>query len=235
MKRFLGTYLFCLALPLSAVCQTSNADMRTLAIVRDLERESRPGRSARLGPQVVGDPYFSPNWCDGSVTLYRENKTYKLPEIKFDMLNYGIDLIIEKNFKSLDGSLVHSFEITDSITGIPHRFVNGKEFTRDGVPIRGFLEILCWGKLDVYALVETSLLRPNYNTQIQSGSENYTVSKKRIILYSPGTELRPMNKKEVSKLWSEKEVQMKEFQKVNKLSLSKDRDLLLMVDYFNTL
>jgi hypothetical protein len=206
-----------------------------MSIVRDLERESRPFRSGNLGPEVVGDPYYASNWSSGSVTLYRENKTYKLPEIKFDMLNYGIDLILDKNFKSLDGNLVQSFELIDSITGISHRFVNGKDFTRDGVPIRGFLEILCWGKLDVYAFIETSLLRPNYNTAIGSGSENYQVAKKRFLLYSPGTELRPLGKKELTKLWSETDAQMKEFQKVNHLSLSKDRDLLLMVDYFNTL
>ena len=54
-------------------------------------------------------------------------------------------------------------------------------------------------------------------------------------MYSPGIALLPMNKKELVTLWKEKQSEMNSFQKINKLSLSNERDLLLMVDYFNTL
>ncbi|MBL7863393.1 MAG: hypothetical protein JNK10_00855 [Cyclobacteriaceae bacterium] len=222
-------------LPLGAVCQISNEDLKTISMVRDLERESRPFRSANLGPQVVGDPYYDKNWNPGRITLFREEKTYKLKGIKYDMLNNGLDVMIDNNIKSLDGTLVKSFDYTDSLTSLPHSFVNGKDFIVDGTPLSGFLEVLCWGKLDVYSYTQTTLLRPNYNTAMQSGSENYTISKKKSMLYGPGKELRALNKKELTKIWAEKESEMKEFQKINKLSLGKERDLLLMVDYFNTL
>ncbi len=235
MKRWAIFYYGLCFLPLNAVGQLGYEDLKTMLVVRDLERESRPSRAAAGGPELEGDPYYGTSWCQGSITLYRENKTFKLPKIKFDMLNYGIDLLFDNNLKSLDGSLVQTFEFSDSLTNLPHRFVNGKDFTRESIPISGFLEILCWGKLDVYALTETTLLRPNYNTAIGSGSENYQIVKKRVLLYGPGAELRPLSKKELTKIWREREVEMKNFQKINRLNLSKDRDLLLMVDYFNTL
>jgi hypothetical protein len=235
----LMNYLFrvlIFVLPLNAVGQVSNEDLKTMRIVSDLERESRPSRSGVMGPEVEGSQYYSPSWNAGSLTLYRENKTYELKGLKYDMLNYGIDILFDKGVvKSLDGNMVQTFEYKDSLTNLPHRFVNAKEFTREGAPIRGFMEVLCWGKVDVYSFTETTLLRPNYNTAIGSGNQNYVISKKRVLLYSPGTELRPLNKKDLTKIWAEREVEMKKFQKVNKLNLSKERDLMLMVDYFNTL
>ncbi len=235
MNRYVLAFFVVIFLPLNVVCQISNTDLKTIMIVRDLERESRPSRNEASGPGVQGDPYFTTSWCAGSITLYRENKVFKLPKMKYDMLNYGIDILLEDKLKALDGSVIQSFEFVDSASNLPHHFLNGKEFARQGVPIRGFLEVLCWGKLDVYSLVETTLLRPNYNTTLSAGSEDYQIVKKRTMLYSPGTELRVMNKKELSKIWAEREVEMKKFQRINKLNLSNERDLLLMVDYFNTL
>ena len=235
MNQYLIVLLFVVLLPLNAVCQVSNEDLKTMLIVRDLERESRPSRGAITGPGVVGDPYYSKRWNPGTITIYRDNKTFKLPGIKYDMVNFGVDALLDNQIKSLDGNLVKSFEYADSISRLPHRFVNGKDFTRDGVPVLGFLEILCWGKVDVYAFTETTILKPNYNTALSSGSQDYQISKKRTLVYSPGIALRPMNKKELVTLWKEKESEMNSFQKINKLSLSNERDLLLMVDYFNTL
>ena len=235
MRRYGPALFLLLLLPLDAVCQISSQDLKTIMIVRDLERESRPSRSAASGPGLVGDPYYTMSWCGGAITLYSENKTYKLLKMKYDMLNYGIDILLEDKLKSLDGSVIQSFEFVDSVTNLPHRFLNGKDFARESVPISGFLEVLCWGKLDVYSFVETTLLRPNYNTTLSAGSEDYQIVKKRTLLYSPGTDLRVMNKKELTKIWAGREVEMKKFQRINRLNLSKERDLLLMVDYFNTL
>ncbi len=216
--------------------QISNEDLKTTLIVRDLERESRPSRSANLGPDLEGDPYMTRYWNKGRITLYRENKTYELSAIRYDVYNNGIEVLFDKNtLKSLDGKLVQSFVYNDSITGLPRSFINAKEYTRDGIALTGFLEVLCWGKVDVFSYTTTSLLRPNYNTAIGSGNPNYQLVKKRVLLYGPGTELRPLSKKELTKIWAEKEPEMTKFQKTNKLSLSRERDLMLMVDYFNTL
>lgn len=207
-----------------------------MRILGDLERESRPYRSGSSGPEVEGDPYLWTSWSPGSVTLYRENKTFELAGLKYDVLNYGIDVYFDADrIKSLDGNLVQAFEYKDSLTQLPHRYVNAKDFTRDGVAVRGFLEVLCWGKVDVYAFTEAILLKPNFNMALGSGNKNYQISKKKVLLYSPGSELRPLNRKELEKLWSERAAEMNKFQKVNKLNPSRERDLMLMVDYFNTL
>ncbi len=228
--------IFIMAIPCIALGQVSNIEMRTMRLLGDLERESRPYRSGNNGPEVEGDPYLWTNWSPGSVTLYRESKTYDLAGLKYDVLNYGIDVWFDKErIKSLDGNLVQAFEYRDSLTQVPHRFINAKDFTRDGVPVKGFLEVLCWGKVDVYSFTEATLLKPNYNMAIGSGNKNYLISKKKVLLYSPGTELRSLSKKELSKIWHEREAEMNKFQKVNKLNLSRERDLMLMVDYFNTL
>ncbi|MBL7851342.1 MAG: hypothetical protein JNN04_10605 [Cyclobacteriaceae bacterium] len=226
-----------LCLPYTVVGQVSNEELRTMRILGDLERESRPFRSnSANGPEVEGDSYLWKNWSPGSLTLYRENKTYEISGLKYDVLNFGLDIYFESDkIKSLDGNLVQSFEYKDSVTQIPHRFVNGKNFTRDGAPVRGFLEVLCWGKVDVYAFTEATLLKPNYNVAIGSGSKNYQIYKKRVLLYSTATELRSLSRKELETLWSERADEMKKFQKINKLNPSRERDLMLMVDYFNTL
>lgn len=226
--------LFCL--PYVAVGQVSNEELRTMRVLGDLERESRPYRSGSSGPEVEGDPYLWTSWSPGSVTLYRENKTFELAGLKYDVLNHGIDVYFDADrIKSLDGNLVQAFEYKDSLTNLPHRYLNAKDFTRDGVAVRGFLEVLCWGKVDVYALTEAILLKPNFNMALGSGNKNYQISKKKVLLYSPGSELRPLNRKELEKLWSERAAEMNKFQKVNKLNPSRERDLMLMVDYFNTL
>ncbi len=206
-----------------------------MLIVRDLERESRPSRSADIGPEVEGSPYITEYFSSGSLTLYREERKYQVNALRYDVHRIGLDLRLDQQIKYLDGSLVKEFEYTDSLTTLPKRFVNGKDLTREGAPLRGFLEVLCWGKVDVYAYLETTLLKPNYNMAIGSGNKNYQIVRKRTLLYSPGTELRPLSKKELSKLWAERETEMAKFQKINKLNPTRERDLMLMVDYFNTL
>lgn len=213
----------------------SNQDLNTILIVRDLERESRVSRGTTTGPRLVGSPYYSDAWNNGTVVLYAENKSYKLTGIKYDMVNFGLDVLVDGKSKFLGGNHIKSFEYIDSVTNLPHRLLNGKDFTLDGAPIHGFLEILCWGKLDVFAFTETSVTEPNYNVILNTGSENYVVKKKRTLVYGPGVDLRPMNTKELTKVWNERAAEMKKFQKINKLRLSTERDLLLMVDYFNTL
>lgn len=235
MKIHLLTVSILCLLTTSSYGQMGNEDLKTLLIVRDLERESRSSRSALTGPKVVGDPYYSDKWNNTVFVLYAEGKTYRLPMVKYDMLNFGLDILADSKLKFLDGNLVKSFEYKDSVTNVPHRFLNGKDFMRDWVPIHGFLEILCWGKIDVFSFTETSVTNPNYNVILNTGSEDYQIVKRRILLYGSGANLRSMNKKELEALWSQKESEMKKFQRINKLNLSKERDLLLMVDYFNTL
>lgn len=222
-------------LPCLVVGQVSNDDLRSMRVMQDLERESRPFRGGATD-EVEGDPYLWTRWSPGSVTLYREDKFYEIPGLKYDVLNHGIDVMFDKErLKSLDGDLVKEFEYKDSLTQLPHRFINAKAFTRDGLPLKGFLEVLCWGKVDVYSYTEATLLKPNYNVAVGSGHKNYQISKKKSLLYSPGVDLRPLNKKELTKLWSERATEMNKFQKINKLNTSRERDLMLMVDYFNTL
>lgn len=235
MNRYIVVLLFVTLLPLIAVGQVSNEDLKTMLIVRDLERESRPSRSPITGPEVMGDPYYSPSWNPGTITIYKDEKTYSLSSIKYDMLDFDINVLIDGKLNSLKGNLVKSFNYTDSLTEVTHRFVNGSDFTFEGAPLRGFLEIMCWGRLDVYSFTEASLLKPSFNRALSAGNENFQIVKKKVLLYGPGVDLRPLKKKELTKLWKAKEVQMNEFQRINKLKLSKDADLLLMVDYFNTL
>lgn len=206
-----------------------------MSMVRDLDRESKPFRKADTGPEVEGDPYLWTSWSPGTITLYRENKTYDIVGMKYDVLYDGLDIMLDDQVKSLDGGLVQAFNYKDSLNQLPHRFVNGKDFTRAGVPVKGFLEVLCWGKVDVYQFVEATLLKPTYNMQVQSGNKNYQITKKKVLLYSTSVELRPLDKKDLQKLWSERAEEMTKFQKVNKLNPSRDRDLMLMIDYFNTL
>jgi hypothetical protein len=223
-------------LPRIVAGQVSNEELKAMRIASDLERESRPFRSGSVGPEVDGDPYLWAHWGPGSVTLYRESKTFPLPGLKLDVLNHGIDIFFEPTkIKSLDGNLVQTFEYRDSLTRVPHLFVNAKDFTREGTPLRGFLEVLCAGKVNVFAYVEATLLKPNYNMAIGSGNKNYQISKKRTLFCSVGPELLPLKKKELSKLWGEREAEMARYLKVNNLNYSRERDLILMVSYFKDL
>jgi hypothetical protein len=236
MKHCLLSLVILVGIPCMVVGQVSNEELRAMRVLGDLERESRPYRSGNNGSEVEGDPYLWPRWNPGTITLYRENKTFDIPGFKYDVLNGGFDVLFGPDrIKFLDGNLVQEFEYKDSLTQLPHRFVNAKDYTRGGVQIRGFLEVLCWGKVDVYAFVEATLLKPNYNMALGSGNKNYQISKKRALLYSPGSDLRPLSRKELSKLWRERETEMAKFQRINKLNPSRERDLMLMIDYFNTL
>ena len=140
MKSCCLLFLGCLLLTTTLLAQSGNEDLKTQLIVRDLERESRPARSVPTGPKVIGDPYLTTYWNKGTVTLYREDKTFNLTAIKYDVANFTVDVLINKEQRALDGSIIRTFHYTDSVTQLPHHFVNGKNFERDSVPIRGFLE-----------------------------------------------------------------------------------------------
>jgi hypothetical protein len=185
---------------------------------------------------AVGDPYLTGAWNAGTITLYRNSATYAAPKFKYDVFNNGVDILLEDNsIRSLRGDVIQSFLYSDSLTHAPHRFINAKGFTLEGHPLSGFLEVLCWGKVDVYAFVEVANLKPARETGVRTGNRMYEITKSRVLVYSPGTELRQLDRRELSRIWSEREAEMMRFQKVNKLDPSREGDLMLMIDYFNTL
>lgn len=235
MKQVLIILYLISSLPLSAVCQLGNEDLRTMMIVRDLERESRPFRTKDNGPGVTGDPYYSPFWNKGSVTIYREEKKFELPAIRYDVFHNSVEVQVGTIPKSLDGKLVRSFEYADSVTNQVHRFVNGRDFELDGAPLTGFLEVLSFGKLGLYSYTTMTLLSPNYNKALVAGREDYHISKKTNLLFGSGKTLIHLTKKDLAKAWGEQAPAMQKYQKVNRLTLSSERDMTFLFEYFNGL
>lgn len=113
--------------------------------------------------------------------------------------------------------------------------MNEKDLPIDPKPGSGFIEIVCTGKLSLFAQLTCSVLQPNYNAALGSGNEHFAISRKRNFYLVAGSAITIANWKQVKKKWRSKKSEMEAYKKKHGLSLSREKDLIQLINYFNSL
>ena len=183
---------------------------------------------------TIGDNYLNKEWNQATFLLYRSEKMIEGYPAKFDIQSDLFEVKTNNGIKILDNSKVKNVVWIDSLTSLPHYFVNGKEYRIEGVPSTGILEIVVDGIFPLFKKTELFVKEPTYNVAFDVGSRDKKIFQKEIMYYGKDKDLmRVKNKKDVLAAAGGRATEVEAFVKSNKLNLNKETDLKRVFEFLN--
>jgi len=177
---------------------------------------------------VTGTPYFLDFWSKGKVTT-KSGKNYVDMPLKYDIMN---DKLI---FQGEGGNMMYftepvsTFEILDIGQSTSYKFINGLPIT-DGLNPSSFFQIIASGKLSLFKRVykkiteSTSYGSATINKSFNIYNSYYILQKENLIKIS-------LNKKSLIGLIPDKEKEITEYLKKEKIDFKQDSDLNKLFNY----
>ncbi|MDB5206830.1 MAG: hypothetical protein JWR72_1905 [Flavisolibacter sp.] len=182
---------------------------------------------------VEGTELLYPEWCAGVVKTKDGNALRGL-KLKYNQLEDRLYYINSSSVSMMFVTPIKEFAIGDSLLGIKNRVF------RNGFPVTGkfknetYFEVLADGKI--------ILLKKTIKNIIESKDYNSPVTKKQIIdddqyyLYNDGQMfLVKKDKAAIASVLKSKAPGMEAYIAANKLNLKKEKDLINLVTYCNSL
>jgi hypothetical protein len=184
---------------------------------------------------VVGDVYLNKKWNTATILLYQSETMIEGYPVKYDVKSNLIEIKSTTGIKILDVRKIKNMVWRDSVTTIPHYFVNANEYKKDGAPYSGLLEVLVDGPMPLLKKTELFIKQPTYNDAMGSGSKDVKIYLKPLIFYSKDGELVEVkNKKDVLNASGGLSKEVEAFIKNNKLSISKDAGMIRAFEFINS-
>ncbi|HZB13434.1 MAG TPA: hypothetical protein VE467_10415 [Chryseolinea sp.] len=188
--------------------------------------------------KTIGDTYLDTHWRKSSILLYDNEKLIEGFPVRYDIMTDELEIKSTKGIKVLKGSKIKSFVWIDSLSKTPDYFVNAKDFKdSDGVPFSGFFQVLADGSLPLFKKTLIDIKKADYNIQFNVGSSNDKILKKNeffALKENQVVELHTSRKKLIP-LFAGKAEQMEQFIKENKLSSTKEEQLKIIFEHYNSL
>ncbi|MBN8578153.1 MAG: hypothetical protein J0L66_14505 [Cytophagales bacterium] len=193
--------------------------------------------SAGPPPGVKGDVYLNKTFNRIVFQLYEEDKIVDGYTGKLDLRLNEFDVLTRQGIRVIKGNLVRSFIFVDSLSGIQTDYINLREWTTpDKVKLDGFGQVIVDGNLMLVRTTELIVRKPDFNPALNVGSKDYRFLKKDHFHYvKAGVLTEVPGKKNFPKIFGDKEKIMSEYITKNNLSISNEKELARIFDYYNRL
>lgn len=194
--------------------------------------ESRPS-----GP--IGTVYLNDDWKEAVVILKSgavsgTEKFVDIP-VKLDLKTHAFDISTDKGVRVLPGSKVSRFEWFNSFTRQKEVYINCDKFSLDGTKLIGFCKVLSDSGLMLVERPYIDVIKANYNVQMNVGSKEDRLVKKEKLYLIKDDKMIPYEKKVFFSMLGDKADVVKRYVKENKLNISNQDELKLVVDYYNSI
>ena len=96
---------------------------------------------------VKGSTYLDKKWNLATILLFQSEKLLEGYPVKYELKENELEVKASNGIKILDTKNIKSLVWKDSITQEPKYFISGSEYTDEGTPLNGLLEVLSDGKV----------------------------------------------------------------------------------------
>ncbi|HTH58026.1 MAG TPA: hypothetical protein VL728_18390 [Cyclobacteriaceae bacterium] len=192
-------------------------------------------RPKGVSSSKVQEIYADTAWMQSSITLEKSEKA-ESALARYELRSNQIEIRTSRGISVLDARIVKSYSTVDKM-GRAHEFINGKEFTVGGVPLKGLIEVLSTGKVPLYKKHGFYIKAPDYNVSLSVGNPNEQVFPQNELYYAVDKTLVkvPSKKKKLLEVFGDKSTQVSSYVDQNKLSVSKENGVTLLFNYYNSL
>jgi hypothetical protein len=184
-----------------------------------------------------GSVYLEKEWT--MATLYLVKGYLSVDQLqgvpmKLDLQSNTFELNSPSGVKGLDGSRVEKFHWVNSKTGVEEVFFNCNKFKLDGVPLLGFCKIT-GTKIQLANYSTIKLIPANYNMTFNTGSKEDEFVKNNTLYLVKDNNLIIANKRNLFILMNDKEPEIKAFIKEQRININKEEELILVINYYDSI
>ena len=193
-------------------------------------------KTTNKDPQADGSKsvYLVDEWVNSNIYLRQaagSNMIENIP-IKVDLLTNSIELQSPTGVKVLSLSKVDKFEWVNPANGKHEAYTNcGKV---EGGKLSGFC-VVSGDEVKLIRHHHVQVIKPDYNVALDVGSKEERTIKKTTLYLVKNQRFVEYSKRSVYALMEDKQRQVKDFVKKNKLNLNEEADLNTLVDYYNSI
>jgi hypothetical protein len=188
--------------------------------------------------KVIGDSYLDTHWKKSTILLYEKDKLIQGFPSRYDIYLDELEINARNGIKVLKGDKIKSFVWFDSSTNVPSYFVNAKDFkNEDNVPLTGFFQVLSDGANPLLKKTDIHIRKATYNVALNVGSQDDKILKKDDFYLLKGSNVFeiPSSRKKLLPLFGDRAEVMEKFIKENSLSTTKEDDLKIIFNQYNSL
>ncbi|MBX7125710.1 MAG: hypothetical protein K1X47_08465 [Cyclobacteriaceae bacterium] len=233
MKRIFAVLLVWSLLPscVPALSQNLSSSARRNPYFTDLLN----GMSfVRPESQVEGDPYLERHWNQSIITVYESKEPAAGYYTRYNLYTNTLEILMERGPVGLDVTRVNFLETKDSLSGVKKQFTNAREYTIDGIPMIGLVEVLVDGQVSLLRRTGLVITPPNYNAALNAGSRNTRITKTSELLYAFGADARKVkSRKKFFASFGKDSAWLEKYASDNKLSHDSERHLIALLTHYN--
>ncbi|MBT32146.1 MAG: hypothetical protein CMO01_21000 [Thalassobius sp.] len=183
-----------------------------------------------------GNLFWEKEWKVGRVVL-KSDKVVEGYKLMYDLGNNQMLVMVNNDIKTLPLKQIKYFEWVHEPDKNVSFFVNGLDYTVDGVGLVGICEVLTTGKVQLFMKKDVDISRDNYLSGYYSARSVERASSRVEFYMAQGNHLFPISKKakENTELFGEHADEVLKFAKSNKVKWKKPEDLIKVFDYYNSL
>jgi hypothetical protein len=187
-------------------------------------------------PDVLGNDRLN-NSFNQTLLLLNDSSLLKGVLARYYVLSDEFELKTSLGVRILKGERVKSFIWTDSASQKTQVFINMKEYLgENGVPGKGFMQILSDGKIALLKHTEVIFKPANYHAALNVGTRDHQfIHKTQLYYLHNGRYQRVPPRNKVLAIFPDQKEKLQSFVKVNQLNLSDEYHLQLLFDYYNNL
>lgn len=190
--------------------------------------EAPPGR-------VIGDTYLDSKWNMGSVIIADKNTLVEGYPMKYDIKAQNVEIKTATGVRLLDVKKVGQLVWLDSLTRVPHYFVNAAKYKDDGVPMIGLMEVLVDGQKSLFKKTKLNVKQPTYVPALDAGSRDTEIYKKSAFYYNNGQDMVEIkSKKKFIDSLGDDGAEVEKYMKENRLDAKSQGDLIRIFEYYNS-
>lgn len=183
---------------------------------------------------IKGTTYLDKKWNIATILLFESEKLLEGYPVRYDLKENELEVKAKNGTKVIESKNIKSVVWRDSLTQLPKFFINGGEYTDEGTPLNGLLEVLADGKVPLLKRNYIVIKAPDYVVGFDVGSRDTKIFKKSTYYYATGKNLTKItSKKTLLPAFGDDAVEVEKFIKTNKLSTNNDRDLAMVFDGYN--
>lgn len=189
------------------------------------------------GPK--GSLYQDENWRLSQIIIRRSKNTFDTifdVSSRLDLRNNLIELMIDGQIKVAEGKNVERMILYNTTTGLQESYINADKLKLNDIPLLGFCKVLFEGdKMSLMERYYLEVAKGYYNAQLDVGSrEDQIIKKKKTYLLKDGS-LIEFDKKKFFSLLDDDKQKVEAYVKDNKINIKDQDQLIVILNYFNSI
>jgi hypothetical protein len=228
-------------LPSLALCQAIPSNIRAQISAERLSRANFERLdNAIVGMpippgQVIGDTYMDSKWNLGSLMISDKNSAIEGYLMKYDIKSQNIEIKTPTGIRVLDVKRVQHLVWLDSLTQLPHYFVNSVKYKMNGSPMVGLMEVMVDGQRSLFKRTVVNSKSPTYVPAMDVGSRDKEYYKKSDFFYNDGENVFEIkSKKRLIESFADLGPDVEKFMKANNLDARSASDLTKVFEFYNS-